>query len=206
MASLKAFISTVNTNMGNVATYIKNITGLASETTAPDVNLKDTATALMAITGKFSPTTSPDVSLSTVNSHINASNPHSGTQAALGYTPIQQGGGVGQSGVKLYIGWDNSSNLKLSVGTSDIGNFAMQDWVSGSYAPKNAASFTGFTNFSGQVAFYNNLGFFGEYPISKRTINGTVASSVPNTNGSSLGALLDALSAYGLITDNTIRT
>lgn len=29
-----------------------------------------------------------------------------GAQAALGFTPVQQGGGAGQAGHKLYIGWD----------------------------------------------------------------------------------------------------
>ena len=39
---------------------------------------------------------------------------------ALGYTPIQQGGGTGQSTNKLYIGW-TGSQLALQVDTSNFG-------------------------------------------------------------------------------------
>jgi len=40
---------------------------------------------------------------------------------ALGYTPIQQGGGTGQTSNKLYIGW-SSSNLLLQVDATNFGN------------------------------------------------------------------------------------
>ncbi len=44
-------------------------------------------------------------------------------QDALYYTPVQQGGGIGQYNDKVHIGW-NGANLKATVGTTDLGNIA----------------------------------------------------------------------------------
>ena len=44
-------------------------------------------------------------------------------QPRLGYTPIQQGGGIGQLGDKVYIGW-SGSRLKATVDAKDLGNVA----------------------------------------------------------------------------------
>ena len=57
---------------------------------------------------------------------------------ALGYTPVQQGGGTGQLGNKIYIGWSNS-NLLLQI---DATNFA-NTWpisVSGNATTSTTAS------------------------------------------------------------------
>lgn len=43
--------------------------------------------------------------------------------AALGYTPVQQGGGVGQTTDKVYIGWTAGGRLALTVGVTDLGFF-----------------------------------------------------------------------------------
>ena len=42
-------------------------------------------------------------------------------QPALGFTPVQQGGGTGQGANKLYMGWDGASSLLLQV---DVTNFS----------------------------------------------------------------------------------
>ncbi|MBQ6163686.1 MAG: hypothetical protein IJK23_04340 [Clostridia bacterium] len=41
-------------------------------------------------------------------------------QAALGYTPVQQGGGTGQKNTKLYLGW-TGANLKAQASSTDLG-------------------------------------------------------------------------------------
>lgn len=51
-----------------------------------------------------------------------------------GYTPLQQGGGAGQTTNKVYIGW-STSGLKCQVDSSDQGVFAMQPWVLSNFAP-----------------------------------------------------------------------
>ena len=41
-------------------------------------------------------------------------------QANLNYTPVQQGGGIGQSGNKVYMGW-SASGVKVTVDSTDYG-------------------------------------------------------------------------------------
>lgn len=45
----------------------------------------------------------------------------SSKQPNLGFTPVQQGGGAGQEGQKIYIGW-SPSGLKAQAGVLDLGN------------------------------------------------------------------------------------
>jgi hypothetical protein len=68
--------------------------------------------------------------------------------ARLGFTPVQQGGGTGQSTNKLYIGWSNtlngSASLRLTVDSTDFGNtwpINISGTVSGTVATANNASF-----------------------------------------------------------------
>ena len=41
--------------------------------------------------------------------------------AALGFTPVQQGGGAGQTSNKIYLGW-SEPNLRVQVDASDLGS------------------------------------------------------------------------------------
>ncbi len=59
-----------------------------------------------------------------------------GAQAALGFTPVQQGTGVGQGSNDVKIGW-KGGNLGLTVDASDLGNFAMQSWCTTNFARLN---------------------------------------------------------------------
>lgn len=43
-----------------------------------------------------------------------------GKQAALGFVPVQQGGGAGQKTTKLYLGW-TGANLKAQAASTDLG-------------------------------------------------------------------------------------
>lgn len=57
----------------------------------------------------------------------------------LGFTPVQQGGGDGQGSNKIYIGWDNSSNLKVQVDNSDMGSIWTDDSAYENYATSGYA-------------------------------------------------------------------
>jgi hypothetical protein len=46
-------------------------------------------------------------------------------QANLGYTPVQQGTGIGQTTNVVKIGWSAAGALKLTVDATDLGTFAM---------------------------------------------------------------------------------
>ena len=69
--------------------------------------------------------------LSTVDN--NKTNPDTGGTnwiseaiAALGYTPVQQGGGAGQGTNKVYLGWDAGAELpRIQVDNTDLGDVAM---------------------------------------------------------------------------------
>lgn len=77
---------------------------------------------------------------------------------ALGFTPVQQGGGIGQNAGtanKVYIGWSSGSLLKATVDTTDLGNF----WMSSNFDPNSKAnttnpSFTGALTHRGGNIFF----------------------------------------------------
>lgn len=54
-------------------------------------------------------------------------------EAQLGFTPVQQGTGVGQLGNAVKIGW-SPLGLKCTVDVSDQGLFAFQGWVTSNFA------------------------------------------------------------------------
>lgn len=55
-----------------------------------------------------------------------ATGPDSKYQTAIGFTPLQQGGGTLQGGNKLYIGWDGANGLvRLQVDNTDFGGIAL---------------------------------------------------------------------------------
>ncbi|WP_028449699.1 tail fiber domain-containing protein [Chitinibacter tainanensis] len=61
-------------------------------------------------------------------------------QPALGFTPVQQGGGAGQNANKIYLGWSGSA-LKAQVDSSDLGTF----WLSSNFDPNTKLGKSGDT-------------------------------------------------------------
>ncbi|WP_175950388.1 hypothetical protein [Burkholderia sp. BCC0405] len=47
-------------------------------------------------------------------------------QAPLGFTPVQQGGGVNQGGNKVYVGWRTSGGVAVTVDRTDQGNVVFE--------------------------------------------------------------------------------
>jgi len=60
--------------------------------------------------------------------------------ASLGYTPVQQGTGVSQTGNAIKIGWSAAAKLKVTVDNGDLGNVAFEGWVSQQIANLVASS------------------------------------------------------------------
>ena len=60
--------------------------------------------------------------------------------ARLGYTPVQQGTGIGQSANAVKIGWSGSAKLKATVDNTDLGNIAFETWVAQQLANLVASS------------------------------------------------------------------
>ena len=103
------------------------LTNLAGEGRTAET-VKGNADAINALAGEGNTTTVKAVDdalkshLSDTSSHITSTEraTWNAKQAALGYVPVQQGGGTGQLGNKVYIGWDGSK-LKAQVDAVDLG-------------------------------------------------------------------------------------
>lgn len=63
-------------------------------------------------------------------------------QVALGFTPVQQGGGAGQGTNKVYIGW-SGTRLKAQVDSTDIGNIVFDGQLAGYWNSSNDGSGSG---------------------------------------------------------------
>lgn len=67
-------------------------------------------------------------------------------QTALGFTPVRQGGGSGQLGNTIYIGW-SGTRLKGQVDATDLGNFVFDNGGYTSPGPWGATQFNVASNF-----------------------------------------------------------
>ena len=56
-------------------------------------------------------------------------------QASLGYVPVQQGTGIGQSPNAVKIGWSPASKVKVTVDVTDMGAIALESWSNATFAP-----------------------------------------------------------------------
>jgi hypothetical protein len=54
-------------------------------------------------------------------------------QTAIGFQPVQQGGGAFQNANKVYLGWDGSAP-RIQIDTTDEGEVAMQNWVNTNFS------------------------------------------------------------------------
>lgn len=80
---------------------------------------------------------------STIMTPLRVAQATSNKQPALGYTPVQQGTGVGQLSNVVKIGWSSGGRLRATVDATDQGNFvfdrqlasyATQQWIVNNYA------------------------------------------------------------------------
>lgn len=122
-------------------------------------------------------------------------------QDALGFTPIQQGGGAGQSGSKVRIGW-SGTGLKLQVDETDLGTFAFS--VNGTTADA-----------SGNVTINTNPTAGTGISVSGKTVSlatvvtagnaGPTANASPAAGGTFTVPYI-TYDAYGRVTGRTNRT
>lgn len=65
-------------------------------------------------------------------------------QPNLGFTPVQQGGGINQLTNKVKIGWGTDSRLRVTVDSTDLGYFwTSQNLNPSAYMPLSGGAFTG---------------------------------------------------------------
>lgn len=104
-------------------------------------------------------------------------------QTALGFTPVQQGGGTSQLSNKVYIGWDNA-NLRVQVDSTDFG----ASWpinISGTAAAPSSAAVLGATAAAA-------VGAVGTYAFLR-----SVASTAYNQGDTVAGSLLSYTNGNG---------
>lgn len=63
--------------------------------------------------------------------------------ANIGYFPVQQGTGIGQTTNVVKIGYNGSGKIKITIDASDFGNIATEDWVNGLNKPIAATASSG---------------------------------------------------------------
>lgn len=76
-------------------------------------------------------------------------------QANLGFTPVQQNGGAGHVGSKVYIGWDGGGT-KIQIDASDQGRIAMVSYL-GAYLSNGRLPHAGDTTLTNAGAFYDSI-------------------------------------------------
>lgn len=99
-------------------------------------------------------------------------------QNNLGFTPIQQGGGAGQSSNKVYIGW-SGTRLKCQIDSTDMGNFVFDGHL--------ASASVNYANSAGSVAWGNVSGRPSSMPASD-VYAWAKASSKPSYSWSEIGS------------------
>jgi len=102
---------------GRVVSATTSAIPSASTTTAGVVQLVDSINSTSTTTS------------ATPNSVKTAYDLAASRQIALGYTPVQQGTGIGQLGNTIKIGWSSTNVLKATVDITDIGYFVIDDVV-----------------------------------------------------------------------------
>jgi hypothetical protein len=88
-----------------------------------------TATAPVVSSGGMAPVISMPAAATGANGYLTAAdwNAFSGKQAALGFTPVREGSGIGQSANTIFIGWGSGAGgsgtggLKATVDSLDLG-------------------------------------------------------------------------------------
>lgn len=109
---------------------------------------------------------------------------------ALGYTPIQQGGGSGQLTNKLYIGW-NGSNLLLQVDASNFGS----SWPISISGNANYASSAGSASSASSASTASNADRLGGYTVNDITT--AISQSCAQRNGSAFTLTIPGVGSWG---------
>ena len=81
-------------------------------------------------------------------------------QASLGFTPVQQGTGVGQTTNVVKIGWSVASKLKATVDSTDLGNIALESYVT-TYVPSYVTSVSQTSAVDATLGRLMGVGAFG---------------------------------------------
>lgn len=113
--------------------------------------------------------------------------------SAIGFTPVQQGGGSGQLGNKVYIGWDGGG-LKAQVDASDRGRIAFESILLGlgqTWQNVGRASGVAYQNTTGRPIMFSFRG--NSAPLLRVSSNGSSYVTVGTSDAD--GSTRDTLCA-----------
>ena len=171
---------TTSTGTGDVVLSASpTFTGAPLSTTAAvDTNTTQLATTAYVVNQGY-------LKSSTASStYLTSATAASTYQLALGFNPIQQGGGTSQLANKIYIGWSASSQLRAQVDSTDFGT----TWpinISGTAAAPSTANVL---NATAAAA----VGEVGTYAFLR-----SIASTAYNPGATVAGSLLSYTNANG---------
>ena len=94
-------------------------------------------------------------------------------QASLGFTPVRQGGGIGQTTSNIvYLGWTNANRLAATVDSKNLGNIVfdsdLQQYVAGAALPRAHVCCNGTT---GAIYSGKNVVSVTDNGVSDFTVN-----------------------------------
>ena len=97
--------------------------GVTSITAGANISLSgSTGAVTVAVTGTVPSATTATTATTASNANALGGQGIGYFQPALGFTPVQQGGGTGQLTNKIYIGWASPGILNLQVDVTNFGN------------------------------------------------------------------------------------
>lgn len=146
-------------------------------------------------------------------------------QGTLGFNPVQQGTGIGQTPNVVKIGWSSSAKLKVTVDSTDLGNIATENWAAGIFCQpggniNNAYNLNGVaaSNYLQRTGRANTAGlqFDSAAPPSMAAIDGSgnnrnTSLQIGNAGNTSASAMMSFIREgqcgvhFGLDTDNVMK-
>ncbi|MBB5357540.1 hypothetical protein HDE76_000722 [Rhodanobacter sp. ANJX3] len=146
-------------------------------------------------------------------------------QGTLGFNPVQQGTGIGQTTNTIKIGWSSGAKLKVTVDSTDLGNIATENWAAGVFCQpsgniNNAYNLNGVaaSNYLQRTGRANTAGlqFDSSAPPNMAAIDGSgnnrnTSLQIGNAGNTSASAMMSFIREgqcgvhFGLDTDNVMK-
>lgn len=182
--------ATSGTNTTQLATTAFTTTAVATETTrattaeallAPKASPALTGTPTAPTAGPGTNTTQVATTAFTTAAVLvettRAQTAEATKQASLGFSPVQQGTGVGQTTNVVKVGYNGSGKTKITIDATDFGNIAMESWVLGTIHDVTSSRVLGttYTNTTGKMMFLSVfVGLLGTSSPNAVDVNVTV--------------------------------
>ena len=143
------------------------------------ISISGNAATATSATSATSATTALTANNST-NFNGQAASYYTNIPSRLGFTPVQEATGVGQTAATIKIGWSAGSRLKATVNTTDLGNIVFDSDLAG-VSVGAAVTANNATFLNGQAASYYNNAANLTGTVASARLTGTYAISISGT-------------------------